>query len=382
MENLAHSLTGLAMAKAGLGTRVPFGTTLLVLAANAPDLDVIVSPLGSLYYLHYHRGITHSLLGTAVTGLLLGWLFWLFRKRSQVPDASLLTCLVVALAGALTHPLLDWTNSYGIRLLQPFSDHRSFGDLVFIVDPWLWLILGVGTFMSAAWRWWAGLLWILGLAVALALTGAFLPAIPGLRWFLPALTLAVPATLWVRRRYGIAGPVAARAALVGMVAYWGLLGFSRGLAWDHAAEALAGESPEIRQSMALLPLPVDPARWQVFAQDAREVLGAVASAHRPGLEAPQREPRNLDSPAVQAALETCPGQILAFFGRYTVYSVEETPAGPSVTFRDVRFGPSASGFGTYRIDLAPDLKAVRSGEPCPPLDSLIPCEWPTLTPGR
>ena len=42
----------------------------------------------------------------------------------------------------LTHPVLDWLNNYGIRLLMPFSPRWFYGDAVFIIDPWLWLALG------------------------------------------------------------------------------------------------------------------------------------------------------------------------------------------------------------------------------------------------
>ena len=48
------------------------------------------------------------------------------------------------------HPLLDWTNNYGIRFFLPWSQHWSYGDFVFIVDPYLWLILGGAAFLLTA----------------------------------------------------------------------------------------------------------------------------------------------------------------------------------------------------------------------------------------
>lgn len=374
MENLAHSLTGLALARAGLGKRVPFGTVLLVAAANAPDLDVVVSPLGTLYYLHYHRGLTHSLIGSLAIGLLLGLLAWFWRRRSHLPEARLLECLAVGTIGALTHPLLDWTNSYGIRLLQPFSDHRSFGDLVFIVDPWLWAILGTGTFLSVRRRWFGGLLWLFGLIVILALCTLFIEAAPGLRWFLLALGILVPATLLVRWKFGAMGESAARIALLVMAGYWGFLATSRSLAWEHASEALDRENPVLLETMAVLPRPVDVLQWQVLAQDSREILSAVASAHKSGLNETRRQPRNLESREVQAALATCPGQVLAYFGRFTAFEVESGASGPTVIFRDARFGwRDASGFGMYRIRLSPNLDLLPQSEPCPPVGSIFPC---------
>ncbi len=374
MENLAHSLTGLALAKTGLEQRIPFGSTVLILAANAPDVDVVVSPLGTLYYLHYHRGITHALIGTILIGLFLGLVAWLLRRFSKVPEARLRDCLAIALAGALTHPLLDWTNSYGIRLFQPFSDHRSFGDLVFIVDPALWLILGTGTFLASRWSRPAQVLWGLVLSAILAIAMAFQSMVPGLRWFLGLFLVAVCLTFWVRHRIGVLGRSAAVSSLVIVLAYWVVLAGSRESARSNAVAALVNENPVLTGSLAILPRPVDPWRWQVFCQDGSELLTGTASAWTPGLDDLQRIRRNLDQPEVRASLLTCPGQILAHFGRFTFFEVESGAEGPAVIFRDARFGGrNGSGFGTFRIDLSPDLRWSRNREPCPPVDSLIPC---------
>ena len=51
----------------------------------------------------------------------------------------MLSCL-----GGLGHTLMDFTNTYGVRPFLPFSRQWFYGDLVFIVDPWIWLILGSG----------------------------------------------------------------------------------------------------------------------------------------------------------------------------------------------------------------------------------------------
>src|SRR4029078_9230702 len=48
---------------------------------------------------------------------------------------------------AATHPLLDWTNNYGVRPLLPWSGRWFYGDLVYIVDPYIWLLLGVPAFL-------------------------------------------------------------------------------------------------------------------------------------------------------------------------------------------------------------------------------------------
>jgi len=54
----------------------------------------------------------------------------------------------LALLGTLTHPALDWLNDYGMRWLMPMSGRWSYGDALFIVDPWLILILLVGIVLA------------------------------------------------------------------------------------------------------------------------------------------------------------------------------------------------------------------------------------------
>ena len=54
----------------------------------------------------------------------------------------------LALLGTLTHPALDWLNVYGIRLLEPFSSRWFYGDVLFIIDVWLWLLMGTATWLS------------------------------------------------------------------------------------------------------------------------------------------------------------------------------------------------------------------------------------------
>ena len=71
VENVAHTLTGLALARTGLGRVSPLATTAIVLGANLPDIDLLWSLPSELHYLHAHRGWTHSLFGGVVGSLAL-----------------------------------------------------------------------------------------------------------------------------------------------------------------------------------------------------------------------------------------------------------------------------------------------------------------------
>src|SRR5260370_35681545 len=42
---------------------------------------------------------------------------------------------------------MDWTNNYGLRPLLPWDGRWFYGDLVFIIDPYLILVLGGAAFL-------------------------------------------------------------------------------------------------------------------------------------------------------------------------------------------------------------------------------------------
>lgn len=143
MDNVTHSLTGLALARCGLGRLTPRGTLLLLISANLPDIDMVSLAWGPLANLEIHRGYTHSLLMLPVMAAVsVGVTALLSRTRLLWPQA-----FGVAMAGVASHLLLDWTNSYGIRLLLPFSSEWSFLDLNYLYD---FVILAV-LLLAALW---------------------------------------------------------------------------------------------------------------------------------------------------------------------------------------------------------------------------------------
>ncbi len=154
MDNLTHTLTGIALLKAGLERRTPLALPTLLIAANLPDLDALAYLRDPLFALTFRRGWTHGVLAMAVlplllAGIMLGWDRMVrLRLRPVASPASPLGLLVVGAIGVLSHPFLDLLNTYGVRLLMPFSERWFYGDTLFIIDPWLWSVLGAGTAIS------------------------------------------------------------------------------------------------------------------------------------------------------------------------------------------------------------------------------------------
>ena len=134
MDTLSHALLGAAIGQCALGRR----TGNQALAAGAvialiPDIDVAIGHwLGNAAALTFHRGITHSALFAALLALALGPLLARLIRTGNASwrHWSLLSGLVLA-----SHLLLDTLTSYGIQLLQPFSDHSFAIASISVIDP-------------------------------------------------------------------------------------------------------------------------------------------------------------------------------------------------------------------------------------------------------
>jgi len=140
MDNLTHSLTGLMLSRAGLNRWYPRATLVLVLAANAPDIDFLAIVRGPLYYFEQHRGITHSLSAAPLMALLPVLVACAVSRSTR----GWAVAWGISLIGVASHLLLDWTNIYGIRLLLPFSAQWFHLDLINLFDLMIWAVLLLG----------------------------------------------------------------------------------------------------------------------------------------------------------------------------------------------------------------------------------------------
>lgn len=364
MENLTHSLVGLVAAKAGLERLSPGATTLCVLAANAPDADIVALAGGRWSYLHHHRGITHSIVGTLALALLLPALFYtggrlIARFRHGPTRVSFRGLLLASLVTSATHPLMDWTNNYGVRPLLPWSGRWFYGDLVFIVDPWLWLLLGAAAFLLTARTSWRTGLWA---ALALVLTAIilFLPQRRGITdfplaasavWVLGLTAIVLAHRLGLAQRYGSS---VALLALGLVVVYCGALSLIHARALERTgtmAASLASGNGETVTRTAAMPTLANPLRWQAMAETDRATyryfitLGEEGSGPR-GLVRYEK-PRGDDAQAVERASLDRGATVFLEFARFPVFQVEGDCASRLlVQLADLRYtepGPGPRG---------------------------------------
>ena len=156
LDNVTHTLFALTLARTPLGRAGRGTTAALVLASNAPDIDIVAAVRGGDNYLTWHRGPTHGLLGIIGLGLLAAGLARVglqFTRQSpdEEPDASFGLLAAIGMMGVLFHVLMDLPTSYGTRLLSPFDWHWFAIDWMPIVDIYLLAILAAGLAFGRQW---------------------------------------------------------------------------------------------------------------------------------------------------------------------------------------------------------------------------------------
>ena len=371
MDNITHSLVGLAAAKAGLERVSPGATALCVIAANAPDADILALTGGRWAYLHHHRGITHSIAGTLTLALLIPALFYAggliaARVRSRPPRLKFRGLLLASLIVSASHPLMDWTNNYGVRPLLPWSGQWFYGDLVFIVDPWIWLCVGGAAFLLTAKGKWRTPLWAL---FALILTAAilFLPLrSAGLLnpYLFRALWVTGIVCLVVAHRAGIAerwGSHIALVALALVVVYWGGLAVAHAHALAQAravSNKLATENGETLNRMAAMPTFASPLNWRCVVDTNRAVYRFDLLLSLTG-EGSLRDVARFEKPEgaaaqmVARASEDERAEIFLNFARFAIARVEgDCLSRTLVQFADLRYtDPGASPSGSFSLEL-------------------------------
>lgn len=155
MDNVTHALAGCLLAagtvtvleRRGIRLSEGFGKAAVavgIITAELPDSDLVYAGqslgMGKLGYLLHHRGHTHTVLFAVVSALLV-WLAALALKRQLRERPQSTALLWLALAGTLSHLLLDFTNNYGVHPFWPITGEWFYGDAVFIVEPWLWVVV-------------------------------------------------------------------------------------------------------------------------------------------------------------------------------------------------------------------------------------------------
>lgn len=337
-------LTGACMGRSGFNRKTALATVTMVLAAEAADADVLWEFRGSIAGLQHHRGITHSFVGVPfVAAAVLGIVFLLhrFRSRKRLAAASssgssarlparwgyLYFCAVLA---ALSHLLLDYTTAYGIRLFEPFNYRWYSWDIVYILDPVIWILL------------------IAGLAV-------------------PALFSLINQEIGARSK-GPHGRGGAIAALLLLVVIWGYRDYQHRRAVSAMGSFLYHDAQPIR--LAAYPYMINPFHWHGVVETADFFETVPVNSLGPEVDSQNGElfykPPETD--VTLAAKSSYLGRVYldwAVFPYLTQRKLEGN-AGYLVEFQDLRYTypsltvPRRAPLGGFVL-LSPDRRVLEEG---------------------
>jgi inner membrane protein len=370
VDPLAHSLVGASLAETGLKRLTPLATATLLLGANVPDIDGVLYLWDQDLALGVRRGWTHGVLALAalpaVLALLMLGVDRLVRRRWWTSAAPARPGPLIALSygAAITHPLLDWLNAYGVRLLMPFSERWFYGDALFIIDPWLWL-LGASGVVIASSRSRPGLVtWlVLGLgSSALVLGTGMVPPIVKVLWAVGVGSIVLLRVLPGTRRRSAA---VARGALALATVYAALMVGGTWLTARAVRPWLAVRGIEATQ-IAPMPVAANPfVRDVVVAAPERYVFLRVDwLAGWPAIAVSDREVAVGGPTAItEAALRAPHVWGLRRWLRFPSYEVTALPDGYQVVIRDVRYwrpNRARSNLGAAVVRLDEALRPVTS----------------------
>ena len=397
MDNVTHALAGLLLAECAVRLRVrhdgaepsrPFGTAAAVsslIAANLPDADLFYTGVGGdrLRYMLHHRGYSHTIVAALVGAALMygaALLVWRWRGRQSPTPSDARWLLGLLLVSTLSHIMLDWTNSYGVHPFWPFDDRWYYGDAVFIVEPWLWVV-SVPTLVAASRSRPVGVLLSLVL-----LTGLVLAWRVGLVSSGAAAVLTIGAGLFVALAVALRPSMRALTAVAGWLVVTAAMAAGSAKARQTVLGAARESDPSARMlDVVVSPLPANAVCMAVIAIERSGASYRVSTARvsaapaisdaahcsarngagpifqqspRPSTEA-VRWDSEWSAPIAELATlarESCPALAALRFIRAPVWQSESAGA---VLLGDVRYGGgSGSSFS--------DVRVPRQSSVCPP----------------
>ncbi|HEX7706277.1 MAG TPA: metal-dependent hydrolase [Thermoanaerobaculia bacterium] len=353
MDPLTHTLVGANLSSTALGRKTRLAAAALVIGANLPDVDSVLYFTGhSDLALGFRRGWTHGILAIVVLPFILTAALLLYDRLRPLAGRTANPRWLLALSaiGVLTHPFLDWLNNYGMRWLMPFRGDWSYGDSVYIMDPLLWLVLGVG--------------WLAGRAPTRWLVGGWLFFTVAVGWVVAqrsaaylAIVALVSLILLAALFWRSPRSLSAAALIVGFVYIGGRLAINAATV-EKVSSIMQPEAGAITSVMAS-PQPLDPTRWDVVVQTSGGYRFGRYSWREGGLTlAPDVLPLPAPSPEWERARADPSVRGFMTWVRYPWYEIERTPESTRVLIHDARYATRrrpGGGFGGVVVELPRDV---------------------------
>lgn len=286
MDPITHGLSGAILSRTGFYQRFGrFATIILIIAALIPDIDHFSLRLaGPLAYLKYHRGFTHSIMGSFVIAAVMAGIACSIKQVREKMGYGI--AFGISLLGIYTHIFLDLITSYGTQIFFPFNTKRYSLDLVFIIDLYFTAIL------------------------------------------------LVP--LIVIRFKKERAKIIALSSLAGIIAYLGFAYIER----SSIIEKVKADNNRLgikSTRVEAIPLPLSPFRWSVFTEDKVRYYQTNVDALN-GRSATEVFNKKTDESDIVKMVENLDiVKTYLWFAKFPVVSVKEEGSGYLIEYFDLRF---------------------------------------------
>lgn len=349
-----------------------------IIAANLPDIDGLLTySLDDRFW--WRRGHSHGVLAMILLPAILTAAVVIYdrwrrgRSRCGSPPVDVRVIATCAALGVWSHSLLDWLNVYGVRLAMPFDGRWYYGDTLFILDPWLWLLAGLVPFVAFPRGWRAAWVWLPLLATTLAVF--WMPDAPIVVQTIWALALAgavmLRSTGWGAARRERLARICLGVSLVYIVLMGALAGAAR---QGIASHFTADDKVEAVDFVFARPMPATPLTWEgvVRRGDDYHFVRAQLGLRGVRVDKTGRVTATM-GPQSEAVLASPEHRGFANWLRFPAEEVEATEFGWRVRIFDLRY---------IRSDTPPTGSKTRFGEIMVELDHQLDLRPSAPAPGR
>ncbi|MBK7995116.1 MAG: hypothetical protein IPK14_17550 [Blastocatellia bacterium] len=224
-------------------------------------------------------------------------------------------------------------------LFLPWNEKWFYGDLVFIVDPWIWLILGGAVFLTgvrsknltAIWAVLAVIAWQIMFfsgrvaSITIAIWTAGVGILISIRLYFREWTTNQGKN-WV-----------ARIALILLCSYLLTLNYLQTQALTKAETYFQTQVKEKITKFSVSPTPANPLKWEFLGESQNNFYFGTINLTNNNLTTPKQIFVDRDNLVFQKALATPEGKELLAFSRYLIALQEDTSEGTLVTLCDGRY---------------------------------------------
>lgn len=286
MDPITHALTGAVISRAGFYQR--FGRTatiIFVIGALIPDIDHFSLRLaGPLAYLKYHRGFTHSIVGSFIMAAAIAVIASFIKPVKE--RMGRLTVFCFSLLGIYSHIFLDLITSYGTQVFFPFSRERYSFDLVFIIDFYFTALLLIPLLIMKFKKGWSKIL--------------------------------------------------AAISLGGMALYLGFAYIEKGISIEKV-KAENNKNHINGSRIEAIPLPLSPFRWAVYTEDTERFYQTNMDNLSGSSTAEVFQKKTNGNGITDKVGELDIVKTYLWFARFPVVSVKQAEDGYLVEYYDIRF---------------------------------------------